>query len=42
MTVITEDTTTPLAGDPLLPSQDGVLPESNPDHPVMIKIVDEQ
>lgn len=30
------------AGDPLLPSQDGVLEETAPSENVMIKIVDDQ
>ena len=45
MTEITENINTELtAGDPLLPSQDGVIPEmeGQHDHPVMIRIVDDQ
>ncbi len=43
MTEVTISAEEPLnATDQLLPSQDGVLPENESEHPVMIKIVDDQ
>lgn len=45
MTEIQANINEPLTeGDPLLPSQDGVIPEiaDTTEHPVMIKIVDDQ